>query len=65
MAFACFTTRDSHVMYDTRKYSTGMGCVFIAHVAVTVDVGREHAPVCIKVLFTAARVLEKRYLQLN
>ena len=64
MAFTCFTTRDNHVMYDTRKYSTGMGCVLIAHVAVTVDVGRKHAPVCIKVLLAAARVLEKRYLQL-
>lgn len=51
-------------MYDTRKYSTGMGCVLIAHVAVTVDVGWKHAPVCIKVLLAAARVLEKRYLQL-
>ena len=60
MAFACFTTRDSHVMYDSRKYSTWVGCVLIAHVAVAVDVGREHAPVCIKVLFTAARVFEKR-----
>ena len=61
MAFACFTTRDSHVMYDSRKYSTWVGCVLIAHVAVAVDVGREHAPVCIKVLFTAARVLEKKF----
>lgn len=65
MAFACFTARDSHVMYDTRKYSNGVGCVLIAHVAVTVNVWREHAPVRIKVFFTAASVLEKRYLQLN